>query len=534
MRNQRKQQLLLTVIVIAALAPFLNKAFHVDDPLFLWMAQQIVKHPLDPYGFDVNWSSFTRPMADEMQNPPLCSYYIAAVASLFGWNEPALHVGFLIWPSLSILGTFALARRFCREPFVAALLTLFTPVFLVSATNIMSDVMLLAFWTWAIEFWLRGLDRQSSWRFIGSALLISAALLTKYFGIALAPLLGVYTVARERRLTLKLLYLLIPIAVVSNYDFATAEKYGRALFSAALGASSSISSATRPSHTAQLLMGLAFAGGCLFTAIFFLPIWRKRILLPATIGLIALAMAVKFLILSWVYLDAPEAPVWIQGGLFATLAAGILWLAVTHFVRDKNPDTLLLTLWISGTFCFATFLNWSITARTFLPMVPPVAILAVRQFTNAHARFWPKAWRLAACAGLALLIAAADYWQANSARTAAEFFKQRYVIEPNKVQFLGHWGFQYYTQQWGAKPFDRNDPKIANGGMVVGPFNDTNFAHVAIGEISKREEFSFEVLPLVSVSALGCGANFYSSFGGPLPWVMNKIPPERYYAISTK
>jgi len=89
-------------------------------------------------------------------------------------------------------------------------------------------------------------------------------------------------------------------------------------------------------------------------------------------------------------------------------------------------------------------------------------------------------------------------------------------------------------QQWGAKPFDRNDPKIANGEMVIGPFNDTNFAHVAIGEISKREEFSFEVLPLVSVSALGCGANFYSSFGGPLPWVINKIPPERYFAVQTR
>src|SRR2546422_5508119 len=55
-----KTQALLVLITAAALAPFLNKAFHIDDPLFLWMAQQIAKHPLDPYGFDVNWSSFTQ------------------------------------------------------------------------------------------------------------------------------------------------------------------------------------------------------------------------------------------------------------------------------------------------------------------------------------------------------------------------------------------------------------------------------------------------------------------------------------------
>src|SRR5438270_5558613 len=50
-------QALLVVVTTAALAPFLNKAFHIDDPLFLWMAQQIAKHPLDPYGFEVNWVS---------------------------------------------------------------------------------------------------------------------------------------------------------------------------------------------------------------------------------------------------------------------------------------------------------------------------------------------------------------------------------------------------------------------------------------------------------------------------------------------
>jgi len=45
-------------ITAAALAPFLNKAFHIDDPLFIWMAQQIAKHPFDHYGFYVNWVSF--------------------------------------------------------------------------------------------------------------------------------------------------------------------------------------------------------------------------------------------------------------------------------------------------------------------------------------------------------------------------------------------------------------------------------------------------------------------------------------------
>src|SRR5438045_8572147 len=112
MQSSYKPQALLALITAAALAPFLNKAFYVDDPLFIWMAQQIIRHPLNPYGFDVNWSSFTQPMSAVMQNPPLCSYYIAAIGSIFGWSEMSLHAAFLFWATMSILGTLAPARRF--------------------------------------------------------------------------------------------------------------------------------------------------------------------------------------------------------------------------------------------------------------------------------------------------------------------------------------------------------------------------------------------------------------------------------------
>src|SRR5438067_13909782 len=108
MRSSYKPQALLALITAAALAPFFNKAFNADHPLFLWMAQRIAKHPLNPYGFDVNWSSFTQPMSLVMQNPPLCSYYIAAVAPLLGWSALALHGAFCVRPVFSGVGTVLL------------------------------------------------------------------------------------------------------------------------------------------------------------------------------------------------------------------------------------------------------------------------------------------------------------------------------------------------------------------------------------------------------------------------------------------
>jgi hypothetical protein len=111
------------------------------------------------------------------------------------------------------------------------------------------------------------------------------------------------------------------------------------------------------------------------------------------------------------------------------------------------------------------------------------------------------------------------------------FYQKRYTAEADNVRFLGHWGFQYYMQQWGAKAFDRSDPRITDGKVLVGPFGDPNVNQVSMGRVATRDESTFKTLPLISTSSLGTGASFYSSFGGPLPWVINQIPPERYFSV---
>ena len=148
-----------------------------------------------------------------MQNPPLCSCFIASVASVFGWSEVTLHAAFLLWAVAAVLGTFTLGQRFCRNldfqsvrpapkafraeesipsnpsvrwqdrpkvyvPFAATLLTLFAPAFFVSATSVMCDVMLLAFYVWSMELWIRGLDQKRWWLLALAMLFVSAAVLT--------------------------------------------------------------------------------------------------------------------------------------------------------------------------------------------------------------------------------------------------------------------------------------------------------------------------------------------------------------------
>src|SRR5207302_4721806 len=290
---------LAIVAVIAALVPFLNKAFHLDDPLFLWMAQQVSQHPADPYGFSVNWYVSAKPMFSVMQNPPLNAYYMVLAASFLGWSELAMHGAFLVPAVAAVLGTFFLAQRLSGSPLLAALLMLFTPVFLISATTVMCDVWLLALWVWSVYCWLRGLERQSYWLLLLASLLAAAAALTKYFGVSLVPLLAVYTLVRERRFTSRLLFLLIPIAIIGIYEGMTKAKYGQGLLTNAMIYPWQGPVKAGKQLSGQFLTGLSFTGGCLFPPLFYAAFLKSRkVLIGGTTNLLAL--------LPLFYLEAPR------------------------------------------------------------------------------------------------------------------------------------------------------------------------------------------------------------------------------------
>src|SRR5580692_4017691 len=217
-KRQYVHYILLAVAVLTCLAPFSGKAFNIDDTLFVYEARQIAQHPLDPFGFKVNWFLDAVPMAYETKNPPLAAYYIAAAASGVGWSERALHFAFLLPALAVVLGTCRLARRLTDSPLLAAVATLLTPAFLVSANSVMCDTLMLALWLWAIIFWIEGLQPEKPRYLAVSVLLITLCALTKYFGIALIPLLAVYSLARVRRLGSWAWYLLLPILALTGYQ----------------------------------------------------------------------------------------------------------------------------------------------------------------------------------------------------------------------------------------------------------------------------------------------------------------------------
>ena len=530
-----REALFAAIAVIAALAPFLNKAFHIDDPLFLWMAQRIAHHPGDPYGFAVNWYVSNQPMFSIMQNPPLSSYYIALIASFVGWSEPAMHGAFLVPAIAAVLGTFFLARRLCNSPLLAALLLLFTPVFLVSATGVMCDVWLLALWVWSIECWMRALERNSAQLLFLASVLAAAAALTKYFGVALVPLLAVYTLVRERRVTHRILYFLIPILVIASYEVITKAKYGQGLFSNAMLVSWNENAKPEQHFFQQLFIGLSFAGGCLFSVLFYAPLLK----VGANFRILIIGLALFVVLVPLFYFGAARKAlpvgIAIEGALFVTIGIGILALALVDIVQHKTADSLLLGLWVFGTFVFAAVMNWTITSRTFLPMAPAVIILLIRRLRlpapNGCFMHW---WPILPAALVSLLITIGDYKLANTARIAASQFQERCHVELGSIWFEGHWGFQYYMQQWNAKPLDRTQPTIASGDVLIVPINNANiWSPSPVLLMPSPGQVNFPQFPVTTMN-WEIHAGFYASNWGPLPWVVASAPPEHYLIFRIK
>ena len=444
---------LLALITAASLAPFASKAFHIDDPLFLWTARQIQANPLDFYGFTVNWYGKEAPMSEVTRNPPLAAYYLAGAASVLGWSERALHLAFLLPAVAAVLGAYALARELCSRPFLAALIVALSPVFLLSGSGLMCDTMMLAFWVWATFFWVRSLNRNRKAPLALSAVLASLCFLTKYFGLSLLPLLAFYALSKRRRFSDWGPFLLIPLAALVAYQISTFRLYGSGLLSEAAAYSQHIRGRSECGPLAGLLIGLTFLGGCFVPAFFYAPLlWSRRALMLLG-GLAALCLLPVVLSerIGWFPLNATDGFRWgviAQMGFFVFGGVSLLAMAAINLWRIRDAETWLLALWCGGTFLFASIFNWTVNGRSLLPLTPAAAILLVRRLDVG--RGWVTA-RSAAALGLPLLLSAlvgfgvtwADFQLANSARLTVEALKPEFPAGKQPVWFQGHWGFQY-------------------------------------------------------------------------------------------
>src|SRR6266478_4774097 len=488
-----QQLLIVSVITVLSLLPFSNKAFYADDPLFVWAGKHIQTEPMNPYNFKVNWYGTDMMMSDVTKNPPIACYYIAGAAAIMGWNEPGLHIAFML-PALLVVGA----------------------------------------WIFAICFWIRGVDENSHLYLLSSALLMPICALTKYFGMALVPLLIVYAVTARRSAGWWLVYLIIPVAVLYWYQVTTEAAYGRGLLMDAASYAQAAPGSNRWSLS-KVITGFSFTGGCALGIIFFgfalLDRWK---MVYAALGLLVLVI-VLWLMNTVGLLRQPDDSSMrfetvFQIALMTLAGLGIIVLAVHDVWRHRNAASLLLLLWVLGTYVFATFVNWSVNARSMLPMMPAVAILVLRRTEALRSDGRARSLNhllipIILSAAVAFLVTRADFVQAQRDRQeAAQLCSSN---SGHTVWFQGHWGFQYYMEAYGAKPIDKRKP-VAVGDVMIIPLNNTNLAQPSPEWTHLRDVKKVEVESTMATMQKSSGAGFYTDVWGPMPFALRTAIPDEF------
>jgi len=409
---------------------------------------------------------------------------------------------------------------------------------------VMCDIMMLSFWVWAAFMWVRGTKNNSAGSLIGAAFLITLSSVTKYYGMSLIPLLFTYSLIKKRTLGRWTLYLLIPVLVLSAYQWLTYTLYGRGLLMDA--SSYALAHQTIDSETmfAKIMTGLFFTGGCFISVLFFsYVLWQRQ-----TLAIIAVAAApvVFYYILQIVpnglQYDYDKSLNWLfilQCYLFSIAGMGVLLLALSDLWRGKDADSFLLFAWIAGTLLFSCFLNWTVSGRSVLPMLPAIGILLTRRIEHRrtlHDMMTARYILLPLTLSLVVSISVvrADYLWADTVRQEAVKISTLYKNDFSTLWFQGHWGFQYYMEMHGGKALDRKNSLIARGDRVVNPSNNTN--------VIPLSEDLFELIHVdritpcswLSTSNRLTGAGFYSSLYGPLPFVIDRVPSQEYSVFLAK
>jgi hypothetical protein len=222
----------------------------------------------------------------------------------------------------------------------------------------------------------------------------------------------------------------------------------------------------------------------------------------------------------------------VQLVVFAAIGFGLLLMAAVELHRWRDADAVLVAAAVLGTFVFVVALNWTVSARNLLPLVPFLAIAGVRRLGAvervefAAAGRW--AWRATvAMVPISLAVAYADDQAARGARDASDQIRTEATALRRTVWFQGHWGFQYYMQQWGAKPVD-NGAHCAAGDLMVIPWDNSNIAPLPARAVRKLGRVAPWQPPAISTFHRQSMAGFYSDRFGPIPFAFGPVKPDRY------
>lgn len=523
----------LASLAVLTLLPFITKPFNIDDPFYLAVARHIAQSPFDFYGFQFNWYG-TLEQVTYANHAPASAYFMAVIGSIAGWSEIAMHIAFML-PALGLmLGTYAVARRLCSQPALASVVAWFCPALFVSATSVMTDVWMAACFVWAVALWIRGIDDSRFELLCAAILAASLAGLMKFFGVTVIGLLAVYAIGRRHPVRRWVPLLPIPVLVLAGYEALTYTMYGQGLVSNTFTFAEEGRGAFDIAWYDWIVSGLSFTGGGLAAAalVGFVGWPRKVWVLWSGVFVVLTLFFASLIHYRGLILRSADGIEWsaaIHLAAFVAMGAQLIGFTIWRLLRERSVEVVLLAVWIAGVFLFSTYVNWSVTARTFVPMAPAVAILAVRAARSDDGRYVLRYGVTAAAAGLSLFVAWGDMSWNRTVRDTATMFNDGFRGNPSRIYFQGHWGFQHYADPAVMQPLDLEQTVIRAGDVLITPRNNSVGARLPEQYRAQSETVLVGEGRSASTMLGGFGVGFYSDLFGPLPFRIGPAPPELYF-----
>jgi len=520
----KKPYILFPLICGALYAPFCGKPLHIDSPVTVYVARQMLLDPLDPplgaYGnLLAVWNHTGLPESSVFfitPHPPLIPLYIAPFVAFFGENERILNGAMIPFYVAAVLLFFGLCGILApRLRYQATLLFALCPVVFVNSQNVMADLPLAVFCMGAFYFAFRSSKRSDA--FV-AGLWAALACLTKFTGGAIVVCLFLFFVMEKRWKNL-LLFMAPVLILFGGWMVHNGLVWGKFQL---------LSS----DHEHYLFGDIRYRFERLISylgATIVLPpiiiaivsvIKRYRV-----VTIVASLVAVSWSILLVTHLHYS----WWSAGMYALCAAaGIVVLYGSFIPIVKNARWICLILYLLLHCIGGLFLTLYCT-RYLLPFVF-IPILFISSVIDRYAsRKWVWPMVLLASIITSLMLSIGDYQYAWGEKEVAIDLKKRFEDRP--LYFQGRLGYLYYMDKAGfsSLPFPGKEPQ--SGDFVVRNCanNDDASLFRDTASFSLVQEYRYPLFPLRTMTGR---AGFYGNDRLPYAWVSE--PKDRIFRVYRK
>ncbi|MBI5640950.1 MAG: glycosyltransferase family 39 protein [Nitrospirae bacterium] len=545
--NAKAEWLVLVFVLFLLYAPFIDKAFHMDDTTFIDFARMIDWNPLHAVPSDYAYKGriISKFLPYEATHPLLIPYLLKAAISALGEREIPLHLVFLVFSIVSLLALKKINSVFFHADTGGTVLIFFmsAPAFVVNSHNLMTDVPTLSCVLLALVFYIQSVEKYPVLYLVAGSGSLLAAIFISYQALAFIPVIGLYAVLKKRLSSSFFVGLLIPFIVLIIWLAAVYSTHGVLPLLKSKIASSGIDlgSEIRRGFVPSIFWGKVASifvniGASMIFVVFFYHIMTRSII--RLLGGLVLLTIVFFLLLSnhITYAFHERLLLSIFLAFFLLSMEIVIRESLSNANRDDRLIIIFMLVWSASVILYNIILLPFGSARYLLPALPPLIMLCVNfalRASNAAARPYAAYVIMIISFLFGFASAGSDYSYANVYRHFSREVKIFALTKPRDadVWYIGEWGMRHYLQREGFRYLLSSSEQPKKGDYVItaempGIWNPSPGT---VQRLRLYAERRYDLIIPLRLFNLRSHAGFYAHHWGLLPFSFSLAPQEVFY-----